>query len=270
MADGQVNVPLIGETNKSTLFIAGLAGLTALGWALWHQHESAKKAAASTASNAGGAGSTAPPGTTGYGYAYGYGAYAYQPYGYGYGPEGLGAYGGQGDYGYGYYGAGEPVNEEVPAAASTNAQWSEAAMTALTSAGWTASDVLTALGLYITGSPVTATQAQIIQAAIAAEGYPPSPGATGYPPAINQSSSTGQSGTTTAGKVSVPNVVGQAQEAGFAILSEAGLHATGTPVVKGKTLYVVSQSPAAGTQVASGSTVALKSNLTAPKVPPAP
>jgi len=195
MADGKVNVPIIGETNKATLFIAGLAGVTALGWTLWKDKKTKKAAAAASTSASG----TAASGTTPYGYGYGYGAFAYQPYGYGYGPFGLGSYGGSGEYGYGYYGAGEPVNEEVPAAAATNAQWSEAAMTALTAAGWTGSDVLTALGLYITGSPVNATQQQIVQAAIAAEGYPPSPGASGYPPAINTSTSTGQSGTTTAG-----------------------------------------------------------------------
>jgi hypothetical protein len=193
MADGKINVPVIGETNKSTLFIAGLAGLTALGWTLWKDKKT--KAAASTA-NAASAATASQQATAASGY--GYGAYAFQPYGYGYGPEGLGAYGGQGDYGYGYYGAGEPVNEEVPAAAATNAQWSEAAMTALTAAGWTGADVLTALGLYITGSPVSATQQQIIQAAIAAEGYPPAPGASGYPPAINTGPSTGQSTTTPA------------------------------------------------------------------------
>jgi hypothetical protein len=194
MADGKVNVPIVGETNKSTLFIAGLAGLTALGWALWKDKKT--KAAQATAASAA---ATAPSPTSAAGYGYGYGAFAFQPYGYGFGPQGLGAYGGQGDYGYGYYGAGEPVNEEVPAAAATNAQWSEAAMTALTAAGWTGSDVLTALGLYITGSPVTATQQGIIQAAIAAEGYPPSPGASGYPPAINTGPSTGQTSTTPAG-----------------------------------------------------------------------
>ena len=198
MADGTVNVPIVGQTQKSTLFIAGLAGFTALGWAWWKNKKQAATKQANAAS-AGTAGTTNPSGSSGYGYAYGYGAYAYQPYGYGFGPSGLGEYGGgQGDYGYGYYGAGEPVNEEVPGAAATNAQWSEAAMTALTSAGWTGSDVLTALGLYLTGAPVSSTQQGIIQAAIAAEGYPPSPGASGYPPAINTSTSTGQSGTTSA------------------------------------------------------------------------
>jgi len=259
MADGQVKVPIIGETNKSTLLIAGLAGVTALGWALWKDKKT--KAAAATASSTSNTAASQGPG-----YAYGYGAYAYQPYGYGFGPSGLGNYGGgTGDYGYGYYGAGEPVNEEVPAAAATNAQWSEAAMTALTSAGWTGQDTLTALGLYLTGAPVSSTQAQIIQAAIAAEGYPPAPGASGYPPAINQSAPAGQT-TTTGAQVTVPNVVGSPQAQAFATLSDLGLKASGTPVQKGKILWVHTENPAAGTKVATGTTVTLTSSA-APPIP---
>jgi PASTA domain len=254
MADGQVKVPIIGETNKSTLFIAGLAGVTALGWAWWKQKKQAKTATTTAAT-------TPASGTTGYGYGYGYGAYAFQPYGYGFGPEGLGAYGGQGNYGYGYYGAGEPVNEEVPAAAATNAQWSEAAMTALTSAGWSGSDVLTALGLYLTGAPVTSTQASIIQAAIAAEGYPPAPGASGYPPAINQSSPTGQSGTSTSTMVTVPNVSGQDAEQAITTLKNAGL--VGIITLDSQSnhpgiFHVITKTvPSAGTSVPKGSQVTL-------------
>lgn len=247
---GTVKLPLVGETNKATLVIAGLAGVTALGWALWKDKKS--KAASSTASS-----------TTSTGTGYGYAAQTYQPYGYGFGSSGLGEYGygeSSGDYGEGYYGAGTPVNEEVPGQAANNAEWSEAAMTALTSAGWTGSDVLTALGLYITGSPVSATQTSIIQAAIAAEGYPPSPGVNGYPPAIHTAPATGQSTS-----LKVPNVVGQPQEAAFAIISAQGLKAKGSATIKGKTLYVKSQSPAAGASVAKGSTVTLKSTTTAPK-----
>jgi PASTA domain len=254
MADGQVKVPIIGETNKSTLFIAGLAGVTALGWAWWKQHKQAKTATTATTTN--------PSGASPYGYAYGYGAYAYQPYGYGFGPEGLGAYGGTGDYGYGYYGAGEPVNEEVPAAAATNAQWSEAAMTALTSAGWTGSDVLTALGLYLTGAPVSSTQAGIIQAAIAAEGYPPAPGASGYPPAINQSQTPpGQSGTTSASQVTVPNVTNMTADNAIAILKKSGLNGTislDANSNKPGIFHIITKTqPPAGTSVATGSNVIL-------------
>jgi hypothetical protein len=251
---GTVKLPLVGETNKATLVIAGVAGVTALGWALWQKKKD--DATAATTATA----TTATTTGTGYGYA----AQTYQPYGYGFGSSGLGEYGygeSSGDYGYGYYGAGTPVDEEVPGQAANNAEWSEAAVSALTADGsWTSSDVLTALGLYITGSQLSATQTSIIQAAIAAEGYPPSPGANGYPPAIHTSPATGQ---TTA--IKVANVVGQPQEAAYAILSAQGLKPAGSATIKGKILYVKSQSPAAGASVAKGSTVTLKSTTTAPK-----
>ena len=50
-------------------------------------------------------------------------------------------------------------------------------------------------------SLMSATQVQIVQAAIAAEGYPPVAGSNGYPPAINSGGTTGggQTNTTPAG-----------------------------------------------------------------------
>jgi Fibronectin type III domain len=190
--EDKVKVPFIGETNKATLGIAVLAGVGALGYAYFKK----KKAASATAA-ASGAGQYA----YGYGSQYAYGSSQYSPYGYGYGPFGLGAYGGSGNYGYGYYGAGTgSPDEEVPSQASTNAEWSEATVSALTAQGFAGQDVLTALGLYLTGSPMSALQVQIVQAAIAAEGYPPVAGSNGYPPAINSGGTTGggQTGTTPA------------------------------------------------------------------------
>lgn len=134
----------------------------------------------------------------GYGYGYGYGSQAlqYQAYGYGFGSSGLGAYGGaQGNYGYGYYGAGSgSVQTQVPTQATTNAQWAEAAMSALTSAGYDGQTVLAALGVYLTGGTVTAQQLTIIQGAIAAEGYPPVPGPNNYPPQIHTGGTGGGGG----------------------------------------------------------------------------
>jgi Fibronectin type III domain len=142
-----------------------------------------------------------------YGYAYGYGLLQ-QPqfdyaYGYGYGPYGLGAYGGgTGQYGYGYYGAGVPVG--VVQQATTNAQWSQAAMSALSTAGYNPMTVLAALGQYLLGGNLTSDQAQIVTAAIAAEGYPPQSGATGFPPQMHTGGTPGggQTGETKAGPIS--------------------------------------------------------------------
>lgn len=145
---------------------------------------------------------TQQTGTTEYGYgygygygssgAYGYGSSGYSPYGYGYGPFGLGAYGGSGQYGYGYYGAGVPA--QVPAQATNNAQWAQAAMSALTSAGYDATTTLAALGVYLMGGNLTQDQAGIISAALAAEGNPPNSGASGYPPAMHIGGGGGGSG----------------------------------------------------------------------------
>jgi hypothetical protein len=144
--------------------------------------------------------------STGSGYGYGYGAYAYgygQPgYGYGYGSGagyGYGAFGGgsvggaynAGVPGYGYgYGSGTGGGT---ATASTNAQWSEAAVSALTAQGYDGTAVLAALGQYLMGGSLTSDQAAIVSAAVAAEGYPPQSGPNGYPPAMHTSAQSGQS-----------------------------------------------------------------------------
>src|SRR5262249_7358264 len=125
-----------------------------------------------------------------FGYAYGYGSeYAYgltyEPYGYGYGPYGLGSYG----YG-GFTPAGGGltnvgVQTPVPITATTNAQWSAAALGQLTSQGFDGTAVLAALGLYLVGGNLSAAQADIVRAAIAIEGYPPTASASGFPPGIH-------------------------------------------------------------------------------------
>jgi hypothetical protein len=135
----------------------------------------------------------------GYGYGYGYGsenpsAGFYTPYGYGYGPYGLGNYGYGSGGGQGYYGGGVPA--QVPQQATTNAQWSEAAMSALTTAGFDGTAVLAALGQYLVGGNLSAEQQSIVSAAIAAEGYPPVEGPGGYPPAMHTQTATGQTGGT--------------------------------------------------------------------------
>lgn len=139
----------------------------------------------------------------------------------------------------------------------TNAEWSQYAENYLTSTvGEDAGTVSSALGAYTEGQPVTPAQKNIIDQAVAFAGNPPVTGAGGYPPSIRLQSSPASNGT-----VTVPKVTGQPQEAAYAILQEAGLKPSGSPVVKGKTLTVDSQSPAAGTHVQKGATVTLKSSV---------
>ncbi len=179
MADAKV--PLVGGVNKTTLYVAGAAGVAAVGYAVWKK----KKAAAAAAAT--------PTATTAYGYAaYGYGSeltdeeqgiaseYAYEGYSYG----GIGAYG---------IGTSEPSTNNPVA---TNAEWAQYAQQFLVNQGYTATTVANALGAYITGSNVGDNES-IVQAAIAFEGYPPAAGSGGYPPSINTGgTNTGQGGGT--------------------------------------------------------------------------
>lgn len=166
--------------------------------------------------------------------------------GYGYGGDDL-----SDSYGDGYY-VGPTTDTGGSAPYTTNAQWAQAAEAGLSDIGYSETDVSNALGRYLANLTVTSAQATIIYDALAEYGNPP----TGsYSVRIS-------SGTTpTTSKVTVPNVVGQPQEAAFAILTEAGFKPKGSPVIKGKTLTVDTQSPAAGTSEAKGSTVTLKSTV---------
>jgi hypothetical protein len=176
MADAKM--PGIGKVNKPTLIIAGLA---AVGAAFYAYEKKKKDAAAAT---------TAAAAAYGYGYAYG---------GYGYGGivGGAGGAGNYGGYGYGGYGYGAgsgggvvvppPPPQQVPV---NNTQWVQFAQTFLASQGYNANLVGTTLNAYIHGQNVGANE-NIVQAAIAFEGNPPTAGANGYPPSINTSGSNG-------------------------------------------------------------------------------
>lgn len=116
-------------------------------------------------------------------------------------------------------------------------------------------DLTTALGLYLGGQPVSAAQKTLIFNARGAAGDPPVAGPNGYPPNVRTNGSTG--GKTA--EVTVPSVIGQPQEAAYAILTEAHLKPSGSKVIPGKTIYVVSQSPAPGRHAEPGSVVRLVS-----------
>lgn len=135
---------------------------------------------------------------------------------------------------------------------TSNAAWVQAAVAGLTDVGYSATDVATALGDYVTQTPVTATQAQLINTAIAEYGPAPVGNLQIIQTPVSKPAAT----------VKVPgDLIGQSQEAAFAILSAAGLKATGTPVVKGKVLIVHAVSPPEGTAVAPGTTIKLTSSV---------
>jgi hypothetical protein len=131
-------------------------------------------------------------------------------------------------------------------------------------------DIGTALGAYLQGEELTPGQIQVVNIGLSEF---PFPGAA--PPILKLPVTQPAVPPTTPTAPTVPpakpappvmvkiptDLIGQSQEAAFGILSSAGLHAKGTPVVTGKTLIVKTVSPKEGTSVAKGSTVTLTSAL---------
>jgi len=78
---------------------------------------------------------------------------------------------------------------------TTNAQWTQAVIAALTNTGIVQDPAAlsVALGKYLAGQPVGDNTAarSLIEQAIAVEGLPPNPGPNGYPPSINTANPSG-------------------------------------------------------------------------------
>jgi hypothetical protein len=72
---------------------------------------------------------------------------------------------------------------------TTNAAWSQYAVSVLEGNGYDPGTLTAELGAYLDGQPVTAAQETDINAAVAVAGYPPVAGPNGMPPAINVSGS---------------------------------------------------------------------------------
>lgn len=81
---------------------------------------------------------------------------------------------------------------------TTNAQWTQYALTQLeVSDTWSTTDILAALGAYLSRTPLTAAQLQIVNAAVAIAGYPPVGGSipiTTVPPGTDPGTGTGTGG----------------------------------------------------------------------------
>jgi hypothetical protein len=244
---------LLGQ--KGTVIGVGVVGIGVAGYMVYRYKKKSDAAAAAATAQA------QTTATSGYGYGaaagYGYGAGAFPGGYYGYGDGyGYGASGGFNPTGYYGYGVTEP---QGPVANTTNAQWAQAAINQLTQEQYDPQTVSAALGAYELGQPVTAAQETIINSAIGIEGYPPVPGANGYPPAIQvQGTTGGGGGGGQTGTITVPNVVGEKGEDARKEVQAVGLKASQSPgVPKGKTSVVKSQTPKAGSQVKSGSTVTM-------------
>lgn len=255
--DGDIKVPGLGDMPKKYA-IGAVAAAAGLGVIVYIRSRKAASAAATAGvADATATGSGIDPNSidpsTGIPYSEESGSYSY-------GADNYGGYGG----GSGYDTSGYPIGSsadlqyqaEQVSGIQTNDEWVQQAV-----GGSVPGDpgaIQSALSAVLGGLTVTTAQKNLFLEAVGVLGQPPN----GYPTPIKTSDTAAHPGTpATAAQVSVPNVKGQPQEAAYAIISEAGLHPSGTPTVKGKILYVQSQTPAPGAKAAKGSTVHLVSKV---------
>ena len=168
MAD-TINVPGMGATKKTTVYVAGAIGTVIIG-VVWYRSRS-------TASSTPVDTSTQIDPATGYAYGSAEDAAALQAQSSYISPGGSGT--GSSDP---YYGAQQPTGF------TSNSQWAQAAEDYLgNTVGSDTNAVSAALGKYLVGGDVTDAQRSIVEQAIAFQGYPPVSGPNGYPPSIRTS-----------------------------------------------------------------------------------
>lgn len=223
MAEGTVK--LFGSHVKKGYVYAGgavVAGAAAVGYVR------SKRAGGTATAPAAGDGST----TDSSGLAAGIDPATGYPTGSAADTEALGALSGVGGFGGG--GGFITTGSSAAPAFTTNGQWAQNAEAYLTSsAGADATTVSSALGKYLTGQALTANQADVVEQAIAFDGYPPQSGSTGFPPSLNMQSGggggdTGDPGTTVPPP---PGGTGTGQGASGRLTAPTGLRVT----VRGKT-----------------------------------
>lgn len=255
------NLPLVGQQSKGTVIAVAGGGALIVGYLVYRSQKKKAQAAADAAATSdqtqatdytGDQSGTMPPDY--YGDTYG------------------GGINNPGDY----FGYGTPtggITGPLPPALpnTTNAQWAQAAIDLLSQEGYDPQAVSAALGAYELGQPVTPQQQTIVQSAIGVEGYPPDPGANGYPPAIHvQGTPGGGSGGGQPGpgptppggpppprnQVLIPNVIGERAQEGLAKLKRAGFRTKTVPFRNpARTYTITGESPAAGLERPKGSLV---------------
>jgi hypothetical protein len=253
--DGDIKVPGIGNLPKKYA-IGAVAVAAGLGVIVYIRSRNAAQSAASAgaADAATTADTSGDSGDDTYDSGDDSGSYDY----------GADDYGGDYSGESGYDAAGYPIGssadlqyqDEQTSGIQTNDEWVQQAIGG--SVPGDPGTIQAALSAVLGGLTVTNAQKNLFLEAAGILGEPPQ----GYPTPIKTSDTAAQPGTpATAAQVSVPNVKGQPQEAAYGIISEAGLKPSGSPTVKGKILYVQSQTPSPGAKAAKGSTVHLTSKV---------
>lgn len=164
--EGTVDLPGMGRQSKKTVILLAAGGAVVVGVAVWRYRQQ-QSANASTTPDPGTAETVDP--TTGYPYGSADDAAALaDQYSYDTGTQNI-----------------QPASTP-PTAYTSNAQWTQAAVTILGNEGFQPTNVQRALGKYVNGESVEAgsNDQQLIEAAISAVGQPPVPGPSGYPPSI--------------------------------------------------------------------------------------
>lgn len=146
--DGEVQIPKLGGVKKKTLVFIAVPFAAFIGWRYWQARGAADYE--ETAEDTG----FEDAGTL---------------------PAVDGAYKNDNSYGFGgSSGTDSGSVDDYGFHGTTNAQWSQYAATQLVASDvWSYTDIITALGKYLNKQPLSQTEQQIVQAAIAVAGYPP-------------------------------------------------------------------------------------------------
>jgi hypothetical protein len=256
MADSGGTIEIAGKhVKKST---AAIAGVGIVGGAVLYARHRGSQNSSSVATDAGTAASTADPSidpSTGI-------PYAQEDSGFGFQDAGLNSSSFTGGEVIGYDGNGNPIYGPgtsgvaigAPGSFTNNAQWAQAFEQQVGSTG--NDPTAAALGKYLTGQTLTSDQVTTVQEAIASQGYPPTAGSGGDPPNFKTAPTANPPVTTTAGTITVPNVVHMKVSAAIAALAKSGLKA-GIHQASTSATVVNSQTPGAGAKVTAGATVDL-------------
>lgn len=235
--EGTINTPF-GHMQKKTALLVGGGAVVILGVGYYRSKKAAANAAAA---NASAATTDANTGQSGIDPATGF------PYGSAEDAAALASQQGLNYNQYGQLGSGYQPGQfpQTGPPFASNAAWAQYCEQTMGSSGSDA--IAAALGHYLTGSPLQSGEPTIVDQAIAIGGYPPTAGPNGMPPGLNTNNPGGQ-------QVAVPNVVGMETGAGDREITAAGLKFSHPPLTPaGSTITALN--PAAGTMVATGSTV---------------
>jgi hypothetical protein len=254
MADGGGTIEIAGKhIKKSTAAIGGVGIVGAA--VLYSRHRAAGSSVATAATPVADTTDPSIDPATGI-------PYAQEDSGFGLQDSGLDSSSFTGGEVIGYDGNGNPIYGPgtsgvaigSPGSFQNNAQWAQAFEQQVGSTGNDATAA--ALGKYLTGQTLTSDQVTAVQEAIASQGYPPTAGSGGDPPNFKTAPAVNPPTTTTAGTVTVPNVVHMKVSSAIAALAKSGLKA-GIHQASTSATVVNSQTPGAGGKVAPGATVDL-------------